>query len=77
MHPKDANSVDPDQTAPLGADLGLHCLPRPVCPKTLERYGKPSIKYRFIQFDFPQVMCLIDCTVMPQASASVQCLTPG
>ena len=44
MHPKDAegiaNSVDPDQTAPLGAvleeqsDLGLHCLPRPICPKT-------------------------------------------
>ena len=33
--PKDAegmaNSVDPGQTAP---DLGLHCLPRPVCPKT-------------------------------------------
>ena len=35
-----ANSVDPDQTAPLGAaleeqsDLSLHCLPRPVCPKT-------------------------------------------
>ena len=25
-----ANSVDPDQTAPLG----LHCLLRPVCPKT-------------------------------------------
>ena len=24
-----ANSVDPDQS-----DLGLHCLPRPVCPKT-------------------------------------------
>ena len=40
MHPKDAegiaNSVDPDQTAP---DLSLHCLPRPVCPKTLENYG--------------------------------------
>ena len=34
MSPNDAdgmaNSVDPDQTAPLG----LHCLPRPVCPKT-------------------------------------------
>ena len=29
-----ANSVDPDQTAPLGADLGLHCLPRPVHLKT-------------------------------------------
>ena len=33
MHPKYeegiANSVDPDQTA-----LGLHCLPRPVCPKS-------------------------------------------
>ena len=35
MHPKDAegiaNSDDPDQTAPLGAEeqagLGLHCLP--------------------------------------------------
>ena len=24
-----ANSEDPDQTAPLG----LHCLPRPICPK--------------------------------------------
>ena len=36
MRPKDAdgmaNSVDPDQTAPI--DLGFHCLPRPVCPKT-------------------------------------------
>ena len=34
MSPNDAdgmaNSVDPDQTA----DLGLHCLPRPVYPKT-------------------------------------------
>ena len=33
MSPNDAdgmaNSVDPDQT-----DLGLHCLPRPACPKT-------------------------------------------
>ena len=29
------NSVDPDQTAPREeqSDLGLHCLPRPVCPK--------------------------------------------
>ena len=42
MHPKDAegiaNSVDLDQTAPLGqeqSDLGLHCLPRPVCLKKL------------------------------------------
>ena len=44
MGPKDAdglaNSVDPDQTAPpLGSDLGLHCLPRPICPKTLDHYG--------------------------------------
>ena len=30
-----ANSEDPDQTAPLEqSDLGLHCLPRPICPKT-------------------------------------------
>ena len=28
-----ANSADPDQTAPRGA-VGLHCLPKPVCPKT-------------------------------------------
>ena len=35
MHPKDveemANSVDPDQEQ---SDLGLHCLPRPSCPKS-------------------------------------------
>ena len=30
---KDANSEDPDQTAP--PDLGLHCLPRSTCPKKL------------------------------------------
>ena len=30
-----ANSEDPDQTAPTKqSDLGLHCLPRPICPKT-------------------------------------------
>ena len=43
MSPNDAdgmaNSIDPDQTAPRlllleQSDLGLHCLPRPVCPKT-------------------------------------------
>ena len=39
MHPKDAegiaNSVDPDQLLlEEQSDLGLHCLPRPVCPKT-------------------------------------------
>ena len=39
MCPEDAdgmaNSVDPDQTAPLGAvPVGLHCLPRPICQKT-------------------------------------------
>ena len=30
-----ANSEDPEES-----DLGLHCLPRHVCPKTLDRYGK-------------------------------------
>ena len=39
MCPKDidgiADSVDPDQTAPLG----LHCLPRPICLKTWEQYS--------------------------------------
>ena len=35
MRPKDAeefaNSVDPDQEQ---SDLGLYCLPGPICPKT-------------------------------------------
>ena len=37
---KDANrkadSEDPDQTAQ--SDLGLDCLPRPICPKTYDHY---------------------------------------
>ena len=32
-----ANSVAPDQEQ---SDLGLHCLPRHVCPKTQDHYGK-------------------------------------
>ena len=39
MHPKVAdgmaNSVDPDEEQ---FDLGLQCLPMPVCPKTEEQY---------------------------------------
>ena len=38
-----ANSVDPDQTAPEQSSLGLLCLPRPICPKTLDYYGTPSV----------------------------------
>ena len=38
LHPENAyeiaNSVDPDQTA-----LGLHCLPRLICSKTLDHYA--------------------------------------
>ena len=33
-----ANSVDPDQTAPLGADLGPHCLP--VCKNRFEKFAR-------------------------------------
>ena len=36
-----ANNEDSDQTAPLlweQSDLGLHCLPRPICPKSLDHY---------------------------------------
>ena len=44
ISPKDAdrmaNSADPDQTAPEQSDLGLHCLPRPVYPKTWDHYGR-------------------------------------
>ena len=44
MCPKDAqgiaNSVDPDWTAP--ADLGLHCLPRPLCPNMSRLITKPT-----------------------------------
>ena len=35
-----ANSVDHDHIAPQGpSDLGLHCLPRPVCLKTGKYFG--------------------------------------
>ena len=44
MPPKDvdrmANSVDPDQTAPLEqSDQNLHCLLRHTCPNILNIYG--------------------------------------
>ena len=43
MHPKDAdglaNSVDPEEQS----DLGLYCLPRPICPKTLDHYGRNKV----------------------------------
>ena len=32
-----ANSADPDQTSPL------HCIPRPICPKTKGHYGKSVV----------------------------------
>ena len=41
MSPNDAdgmaNSVDSDQTEQ--SDLGLHCLPRHICPKTQDHNG--------------------------------------
>ena len=47
MHPKDAdgmvNSVVPDQS-----DLGLHCLPRPVCLKTKDHYGRVLFQFSFV-----------------------------
>ena len=50
-----ANSVDPDQTAPLEqSDLGLHCLPRPVCPKSLEHYSR---SFREIHFCKTTLKC--------------------
>ena len=48
-----ANSEDPDQTAPEEqSDLGLHCLPRSICPKTL-RYSSLN-EYMYIK----HIMCL-------------------
>ena len=50
MHPKDAagieNSVDPDQEQ---SDLGLHCLPRSICPKTWDHYGIFQIPWGNLQ----------------------------
>ena len=47
MRPKDAegmvNSVDPNQEQ---SDLGLHCLPRPVCLKTKDHL----VLFRFCFF---------------------------
>ena len=39
-----ADSEDPDQTAQEQSDLGLHCLPRPICQKTLDHYGNDLFK---------------------------------
>ena len=38
-----ANSVDPDQTAPSGAN-SLHCLCRLVCRKIYDHCGKQTYK---------------------------------
>ena len=59
MSPNDAdgmaNSVDPDQTAPLEqSDLGLHYLLRPICPKTSENYG--NIHYQILSSLFLEVL---------------------
>ena len=40
MHPKDAQSIANSEDS----DLGLHCLPRPICQKTLDHYGN-SLKF--------------------------------
>ena len=46
MSPNDAdgmaNSVDPDLEEQ--SDPGQHCLPRPICPKTLDHYSMQSKK---------------------------------
>ena len=56
MSPNDAdgmaNSVDPDQTVPLfQSDLGLHCLPMHISPKTLDHYGTLT-RYDNTTFNF-------------------------
>ena len=52
MQTGSANSVDHDETAP---DLGLLCLPRPVCLKVYDHYAtlhsEPSIEK--VPFYFP------------------------
>ena len=52
MSPNDAdgmaNSEDPDQS-----DLGLHCLPRHTCPKTLDHYGIQNCKNLQLRIDLP------------------------
>ena len=59
MHPNDAdrmvNSVDPDQTAPLG----LHCFSRPICLKLriimariVREHHKSVIRILFQHIDF-------------------------
>ena len=45
FHQKDADGIPTVKTQirlllEEQSDLGLHCLPRPNCPKTLDHYGK-------------------------------------
>ena len=51
-----ANSVDPDQTAQEQSDLGLHCLPRPVCPETKDHYGT-WLLYRIVMLLCSTLSC--------------------
>ena len=56
-----ANSIDPDQTEQ--SDLGLHSLPRPVCPKTEDNYSNLSIADFFMIFHYilnPMILPLTD-----------------
>ena len=63
FHPKHANgkanSEDPDQTAPQS---GLHCLPRHVCPKTLDHYGTYGFKKK-VYLPYEYVMLSISVQI--------------
>ena len=41
------------------SDLGLHCLPRPICPKTWDHYGKTFYYEEMPQMEQQTVKTLI------------------
>ena len=42
-----ANSVDPDEMDFAASHLGLHCLLRPVCTNTYDKYSNSAEKIGF------------------------------
>ena len=65
-----AKDIDRDQTAP---DLGLQCLPKPVCSKTWDHYSITQVSsYLFKQHEFPVLDCMCrDFNIFPQFLSNI------
>ena len=59
MPPKDATGNANSGYSEEQSNLGLHCLPRPICLKTLDNYGKKfPILCGADRKNNPQLICI-------------------